>query len=217
MLTDRRTTNAQPLANAVIRLHQGAHCIVAARYLNGARCGAGTAFKFITNHAGSATNTTLHNRPATCTIKRRQHMLLADMEAIHIIEMRITGLCNYRQCPSIFTEGSTILVKHPARTRFMRRANTMSVGNANRAGEIARFVDPMGAGHFTITVQRKHRRPYWWQLVRMAARQDRSHAGPYRSFTNYQIPRTFNQSGVANLHARDIGKRIIGAAISGKW
>ena len=86
----------------------------------------------------------------------------------------------------------------------------MRVGDENRGAEKAGFLDPGGAGHLAVAVERV---PTCEHTVaeRAALRQDRGDAGTHWSLAAHQRALAGDEGRVANLDAGDIRNRVEGS------
>jgi hypothetical protein len=83
----------------------------------------------------------------------------------------------------------------------------VSVGDADRSFEKARFLDPRGASHLAIAIQGEPTRKDWISRL-TSSRQDRCHARSDRTLSNNELPLARDQRDVSDFDAGDIRYRI---------
>ena len=89
-------------------------------------------------------------------------MLLFDMPAADVIGQAVIGLGHNRHGPGMVIQKKTgILIDHPTDRGVMHHADRMGIGDADRADKIAGFMNPVGAGHLAVAVERDIDRPRW--------------------------------------------------------
>ena len=80
-------------------------------------------------------------------------MSLPFVHAADIAGESIIGLADDRHGPGVVVQKSGVLPDHPLYRGVVGDTHGMGVGQADGAGEIARVVDPVGAGQFAVAVQ----------------------------------------------------------------
>src|SRR5207245_473826 len=115
------------------------------------RCGAGTALKFIADHARAAADVAFRDGSGLRLLQGLQDMLLLDVKAIAIVEVAIPGLRYHRHRPGL---KELVVLDLPSNDFISDHADTVRIGNHDRTFQEARLVHPGGPGHFAIAVER---------------------------------------------------------------
>ena len=126
------------------------------------------------------------------------------METVDVVQMTIPGFRHHRQRPPI-TRGIGTAGVHTLRDhRIADDADTVRIGQHDRAFKLAGFVDPGSAGHFAIAVQGKPAGEDRCIRTVLAARQDRGHPGAHL----VRVREILDQGHLANRDPGNIGERV---------
>jgi hypothetical protein len=74
------------------------------------------------------------------------------MKAVDVVQVAIIGFGRDRQAPVLTS--ADIVLHHPLERGIARGAAGCGVGDGDRRLQFACFLDPQGAGHFAIAVER---------------------------------------------------------------
>jgi hypothetical protein len=80
-----------------VGLHQCAQVVGLAAEIEAPRGGAGAALELVADHARAAADIAFRDLPAPCRLERRDHVRLADVQAVHVVQCGIAGLGHDRQ------------------------------------------------------------------------------------------------------------------------
>ena len=126
---DRGARDGQPLAPAVVGLHEHADRVAAVLVADDARGGADPALEAVADHPGAAADRALLDRPAARLRERLVDVLRTHVEAVDVVEQAVPGLADHRQRPV----QRVVLAARPHRRgdqRIAHDADAVRVGDA---------------------------------------------------------------------------------------
>ena len=127
-----------------------------------------------------------------------------DVKTVDVVEVAVPGLGDHRQRPPVAGGVRLALTNTPGDRRLVDRTDAVGVGDHDRALELAGLLDPGGAGHLAVAIERKpgtEDRPL--EAV-LAAWQHRRHPGPHRA----AVGQVLDQGCVTDRDAGDVGNRV---------
>src|SRR5262249_28447407 len=137
-----------------------------------------------TGHAGAAADVALGHPAAFGGIERLEDVLLLDVEAERVVEVAVVGFGDDRQRPVLL---ALDVLGQPLDGAVADGADAGGVGQHDRAFEEAGLLDPGGAGHLAVAVEREPAGEDRVAAILFAARQYSRDAGPHRPFTDLQL------------------------------
>src|SRR5256714_5094448 len=171
-----------------------------------ARRRSGSTLEFITNHPGSAANTSLFDRAAVRVLKRAEDMLPLHVKAVHVVQPTVPCFGHDRQAPVKAAGIRAAFFHAPTDDRVTHDANTMRVCNCDRSFQESAFLHPRSAGHFAVSIEAEDADIN--RIVGLAARQNRSHTGPDRPFADLEFALAADERRVTDLNAGDVSDRV---------
>ena len=194
----RRAGNSQLPLGAAIALHQRRHPIGTSHA--GRRSNAALESK--ANHSGAAADVAFRHASGRRAIHGLEHMRGLYVKSVDVVQKAVPRFRNNWERPEIIAGavGGPAFVFHlPGDGSIAHHAHAVSVGDEDGACQEPGFFEPGGPGHLTVTVLREPAAER--RIVRLlAARPDHSNAGADGI--------AFNQGGVSNFDAGDIGDGV---------
>ena len=144
--------------------------------------------------------------PAMGGVERIEDMLRLDMETIDIVEPAVPGLRHNRQAPVKTARVRAALLDSPVNDGVAHDADTVRVGDRDRAFEESTFLQPGRPRHLAVAVETEDAGID--RIVVFSPRQDRGHAGADRALADFDFSFAADQRRVADLNASDVGDRV---------
>jgi hypothetical protein len=202
---DRNAVDHQPLAAAVVGLHEHADHVAA----GDPRRRPDPALEPVADHARAAAHAALGDASRTRCGQRGVDMLGAHVLAVDVAHVPVVGLADDREVPAH-------LVRRPLGgggrdQRIAHDADRVRVREADARRQEAGLAHPFEAGQLPVAVQAM--RPGGQRLAPrvVGARDDHRHAGADGPIPHAQRPVARDQRGVADPDAADIRDRVRGA------
>ena len=136
------------------------------------------ALEFVAVHPGSAADRSLGHRTTGRRVERRLDMFGSDVAAVDVVEIAVPGLCADWQQP--LPGEPWIVPVDPADDAGVAGADRVRIRQHDRKIERSGLVDPGGAGHLAVAVERVPARGARPADPFAAARQNRGDAGTHR-------------------------------------
>ena len=136
------------------------------------------------------------------------HVLRFDVEAIDVVQPAVPGLGHDRQAPPVTGLVRRAVREPPGDDRVARHADAVGVGDDDRPFEKSALLHPGGPGHLAVAVEAESAGVNRIVERIVPARNDRRHPGAHGALADFQFPLAADQSGEADLDARDIRDRI---------
>ena len=134
---------------------------------------------------------------------RIEDVLWLDVQAIGVVQKTVIGLGDNGQRPEAIADGirtgAAMMIRLPPDVGVAHGAHAVRVGDEDGAIDEPGFFHPGSAGHFAVAVLREPAAE-GGSVGIPAARPNHRHAGADRI--------AFNQSGVADLDAGDVGDGV---------
>ncbi len=149
-LAHRNSVDPQPFPSAVVGLHQGADGVAPGGGVGDPRRGADAALEAVADHAGAAADVALGHGPVGRGGQGGLDVVGLHMEAVDVAEQPVVGLPHHRQRPvDALTAGGHL----GGDQRVADDAGAVGVGDPDRGGQFAGFLDPLQAGHLAAAVE----------------------------------------------------------------
>lgn len=189
---DAHPVDREPVAGAVVGLHEHAHRVVARHPGRGADA----ALEAVADHPGAAAHRPFRHRPGSGARIGRAHVRGGDVPAVDVVEQPVPGLGDHRQRPGALPAPADLhldqRVAHDAHGERVRQADRRvqhpEVMQVRQAGHLAVAVEPVEPGVDRLVVGVARVRP------------DHGHPGARGPF---------GDRGMPDQHPGHIGDRIV--------
>jgi hypothetical protein len=161
----------------------------------------------VTDHARSAADVAFGHRARLRAGKRCVDVLRSHMEAVDVIELAVPGLGHYGQRPPVTARVRRARPHAPCDRRVAHDADAVRIGEQDGPFERPGFLEPCGAGHLAVAIQREPAAEHGNVEAHTSAGQDRGHACTHLSSAREVL----DERHVAYGDAGDVGDRVPGA------
>src|SRR5262245_17406088 len=155
------------------------------------------------DHASAAADVPFGNRPAARAVERLEHVLVAHMESVDVVQPAVVGFGNDRQSPRL-QSGPRYL---PFQNRVPHDTNAVRIRDRDGTLEESALVDPRRASHLAVAVEREPRREHRIRALAAARVHDRD-ARANRSLADDERTLARDERGMPDFDAGDVGDGV---------
>ena len=211
---DMPSGNGQFGARAEVGLNEGGDGEGAPAIADQSGRGAIAALVVVAVHAGSTTDRSLCDRAGCRGVERRLDVLGADVTTVEVVEVPVPRFGAHRQQP--VPREQRVDAVDPADHPGVAGADRVRIRQHDRQIERSGLVDPCGAGHLAVSVERVPACGAGLTDPGPTARQNRGHAGAHRALADDQRAVAADQGRHADVDAADIGNGVQRSRLAGQ-
>ena len=158
-------------------------------------------------HPGAAADRALGDRPRGRRVERRHRDLRRDVTAVDVVQVAVPRLGDHRQQPG-GTEHRDDAPRPIAPSRCGRRPRECVLVMSDRHRERPALLDPGGAGHLAVAVERVPPGGTGLPEAGVTAGHDRGDAGAHRPLADHQWSVAVDERRHADRETGHVGDRV---------
>ncbi len=167
---------------------------------------AGPAFELVTDHPGAAADVAFGDGAGRRLVEGTDRVLRRHVKAVDVVQVPVVGLGDHRVRVVLVEEA---LGNLPPDDRVPHDADAVRVRDEDRSFEEPGLVEPVGAGHLAVAVQREPAAEDRNPGGGLAARKDRGDTGSHGGRLAVGAARVADQRDHPDLHARDVRECVL--------